>query len=76
MKKVKSVQARPRLGELLKKHGLTQEKLANATGIPQGSISRFDKIERHTDEHIFAIMAVLECSYEDLFESLVEFEEE
>lgn len=57
----------PRLGEILKERGLTQTWLAEISGVPQGSISRFDKNDRHVDAHIFAIKAALGVTYEELF---------
>ncbi|SDY88536.1 helix-turn-helix domain-containing protein [Thermoactinomyces sp. DSM 45892] len=76
MKKIKKVTTKPILGAVLKARGLNQDELAAAAGIPQGTISRFDKLERHTDEHIAAITAILECKYEDLFQTHIEYEEE
>jgi len=58
---------KPRLRELLKERGLTQGKLSEMTGIPQASISRFDKNEQHLDWHLFSIAKALGVSVADLF---------
>ncbi|WP_412102067.1 helix-turn-helix domain-containing protein, partial [Paenibacillus larvae] len=39
----------PKLNQILKDRGLTQMQLSQMTGVPQGSISRFDKNSRHED---------------------------
>lgn len=57
----------PRLGAILKERGLTQTELSSMSGVPQGSISRFDKNNRHEDAHLFAIARALGISVEDLF---------
>lgn len=57
----------PRLMEVLKEKGITQMQLADMSGVPQGSISRFDKNERHVDWHVFAIARALDVSIESLF---------
>lgn len=62
------MQIRPRLMELLKQKGWTQLKLSEETGIPQGSISRFDTNKRHDDYHLFAISKALGVTIEELFE--------
>ncbi len=59
---------KPRLSEILKERGITQSQLAQQANIPQGSISRFDKNERHSDAHLFAISRALGVSIEELFE--------
>ncbi|WP_211147017.1 helix-turn-helix domain-containing protein [Paenibacillus dokdonensis] len=59
---------RPKLTELLKQKGWTQMKLSEVTGIPQGSISRFDTNKRHDDYHLFAISKALGLTIEELFE--------
>lgn len=58
---------RPRLSEIIKERNLTQMQLAEMSGVPQGSISRFDKNERHVDWHVFAIAKALGLSIEELF---------
>ncbi len=58
---------RPRLNEILKERNITQMQLAEMSGVPQGSISRFDKNERHVDWHMFAIAKALGISVSDLF---------
>ncbi len=59
---------KPCLNTLLKERGITQQQLSDMTGVPQGSISRFDKNERHVDWHLFAIARALDVNVEDLFE--------
>ncbi len=59
---------KPRLKEVLKEKGLTQLQLAELSGVPQGSISRFDRNEKHQDWHVFAIARALQVSVEYLFE--------
>lgn len=59
---------KPRLNEVIKELGITQMKLAEMTGIPQGTISRFDKNERHADIHVFVIARTLNVPVEALFE--------
>jgi len=58
----------PKLNALLKERGITQQQLSELTGVPQGSISRFDKNERHVDWHVFAIARALDVNVADLFE--------
>ncbi|MED5098514.1 helix-turn-helix transcriptional regulator, partial [Bacillus siamensis] len=41
--------ATPRLNAVMKAKGWTQVRLSEASGVPQGSISRFDKNSRHED---------------------------
>lgn len=62
------MKVRPKLIPLLKDKNITQQQLSEMSGVPQGSISRFDKNERHVDWHVFAIARALEVSVEDLFE--------
>lgn len=59
---------RPRLKEILKEFQLSQHQLAKMSGVPQGTISVFDKRTRHDDEHLFAISRALGLGVEDLFE--------
>jgi hypothetical protein len=42
--------------------------LSEKSGVPQGSISRFDKNSRHEASHLFSIARALGVSVEDLFE--------
>ncbi len=58
----------PRLNKLLKERGWTQMQLSEKSGVPQGSISRFDKNSRHEASHLFSIARALGVSVEDLFE--------
>ncbi|PGN53911.1 transcriptional regulator [Priestia megaterium] len=58
---------KPRLKEVLKEKGVTQMQLSEMTNVPQGSISRFDKNDRHVDWHTFSIAKALGVSVEDLF---------
>jgi len=59
---------KPKLRELLKEKKLTQNQLADMTGIPQASISRFDKNSQHLDLHLVKIAKALNVSLEELFE--------
>jgi DNA-binding Xre family transcriptional regulator len=59
---------KPRLMSILKERSLTQTQLSEMTGVPQGSISRFDRNDRHVDAHVFAIAKALDVKVEDLFE--------
>lgn len=63
-----SIVVKPKLSALLKERKITQSSLSSLTGVPQGSISRFDKNESHVDWHVFAIAKALELPIEDLFE--------
>ena len=58
----------PRLNKILKSRGITQTQLSMETGIPQGTISKFDKNKQHLDEHLVTISKVLDIPIEDLFE--------
>ncbi|MFB4367365.1 helix-turn-helix transcriptional regulator [Bacillus subtilis] len=64
--------ATPRLHAVMKNKGWTQVRLAEASGVPQGSISRFDKNSRHEDWHVFSIAKALEVEVEELFEITTE----
>lgn len=57
----------PRLNEILKERKMTQIELSQLTGIPQGTISRFDRNKQHYDEHLILISKALGISIEDLF---------
>jgi transcriptional regulator with XRE-family HTH domain len=59
---------KPRLLSILKERGITQTQLSDMSGVPQGSISRFDRNESHVDAHVFAIAKALDVNVEDLFE--------
>lgn len=58
----------PKLNKILKERGMKQIELSEMTGLPQGSISRFDKTNRHDDTNLFIIANALQLSIEDLFE--------
>ncbi|MCY8797783.1 helix-turn-helix domain-containing protein [Bacillus inaquosorum] len=62
------LKATPRLHAVMKAKGWTQARLAEASGVTQGSISRFDKNTRHEDWHVFSIAKALEVEVEELFE--------
>ncbi|WP_342541013.1 helix-turn-helix transcriptional regulator [Heyndrickxia sp. FSL K6-6286] len=62
------VKVKPNLMNVLKAKGMTQVQLSELSGVPQGSISRFDKNNRHVDSHIFAIAKTLDVNISDLFE--------
>jgi transcriptional regulator with XRE-family HTH domain len=57
----------PQLTKILAQRGLTQTQLSVMSGVPQGSISRFDKNSRHEAAHLFAIARALNVAIEDLF---------
>lgn len=57
----------PCLNEIMKERGITQIQLATASGVPQPSISRFDKNTRHEAVHLFALSRALGLSIEELF---------
>lgn len=57
----------PRLSEILKERNMTQVQLAQVTGIPQGTISKFDKNKQHMDTHLVVISRSLNLSIEELF---------
>lgn len=61
------VNVRPNLMPLLKEKGITQMELSKLSGVPQGSISRFDKNTRHEDEHVFSIADALGVTIDKLF---------
>ncbi|MEC0242008.1 helix-turn-helix transcriptional regulator [Paenibacillus dokdonensis] len=61
------VKVRPNLMALLKELGITQMQLSERTGVPQGSISRFDKNTRHEANHLFSISKSLNVPIEKLF---------
>ncbi|WP_432339382.1 helix-turn-helix domain-containing protein [Bacillus tequilensis] len=58
----------PRLNAVMKAKGWTQVRLSEASGVPQGSISRFDKNSRHEDWHVFSIAKALGVEVDELFE--------
>ncbi|WP_025726762.1 helix-turn-helix domain-containing protein [Heyndrickxia ginsengihumi] len=58
---------KPILMQILKERNMTQTQLSEISGVPQGSISRFDKNDRHVDWHIFAIAKALNINVHDLF---------
>ncbi|OTQ88932.1 transcriptional regulator [Bacillus subtilis subsp. subtilis] len=60
--------ATPRLHAVMKAKRWTQARLAEASGVTQGSISRFDKNSRHEDWHVFSIAKTLGVKVEELFE--------
>lgn len=57
----------PKLNKILKERGMKQIELSEMTGLPQGSISRFDKTNRHDDTNLFIIAQALNLNIEDLF---------
>jgi transcriptional regulator with XRE-family HTH domain len=67
------VMVKPNLTSLLKDMGLTQMELSDKSGVPQGTISRFDKNSRHEANHLFSIAKALGVTIEELF--IVEQEE-
>lgn len=61
------INVKPRLTEIRNERGLTQLQLSEMSGVPQGSISRFDNNSRHEAAHLFAIARALGITVEDLF---------
>lgn len=57
----------PNLMAILKQRGITQQELSGKSGVPQGSISRFDKNTRHEASHLFSISKALGIPIEQLF---------
>jgi transcriptional regulator with XRE-family HTH domain len=57
----------PKLKEILKERKMTQIQLEKLSGVPQATISGFDRSKQHTDWHIVAISRALNISIEDLF---------
>jgi transcriptional regulator with XRE-family HTH domain len=47
--------------------GITQMQLSEMSGVPQGSISRFDKNTRHEDSHVYSIARALKVPVDKLF---------
>ncbi len=58
---------RPKLNQILKSRGITQAELSKMSGVPQGSISRFDRNRRHLADHMFLIADALDISVDELF---------
>lgn len=61
-------QIRPRINKLTLKFGYSQTKLSEISGVPQSTLSRFDRAERHVDWHLFTLANAFNCRLEDLFE--------
>lgn len=57
----------PRLQKILKERKMTQQELANISGVEQYAISRFDRQESHKAVHMFKIARALGISPMDLF---------
>lgn len=75
MNKVKQILVKPRLAEVLKSKGITQLEASELSGIPQSAISRFDRQESHKDEHVASLIHAIGCTYNDLFQITIEYEE-
>lgn len=58
----------PKLNKILKERNMTQTELSQLTGIPQGTISKFDRNRQHMDIHLVIISRALGISIEDLFD--------
>lgn len=70
------ITVRPCLNKLLDKKNMTQQQLSDKIGIPQASISRFDRTTQRRDTHLFLIAYGLGVKIEDLFEVTIEKKEE
>jgi DNA-binding Xre family transcriptional regulator len=57
----------PQLKNIMNSKGITQKELSIMTGIPQSTISRFDKTDSHKQVHVVIILKTLEIEYEELF---------
>ena len=68
VKNVPKYKATPILGEIMNEKNITQVQLSDMSGVPQGSISRFDKNSRHEAAHLFSIARALNMPIEALFE--------
>ena len=66
---MKKVTLRLNLKALMKSRGLTQDELADASNIPQGTISRWsgNKVDSYQKETLEKLMQTLDCKLEDLF---------
>lgn len=69
-----SMKVKPILMRILKDRGMTQMELSELSGVPQGTISRFDKNDRFQILHLFNISMALGVNIEDLFEVINENE--
>jgi predicted XRE-type DNA-binding protein len=58
---------RPSLNILLTDLGISQRQLSKLSGVPQGSISRFDKNSSHVTDHLFSIAKALKVPVDKLF---------
>ncbi|MDR6997766.1 helix-turn-helix transcriptional regulator [Neobacillus niacini] len=58
----------PKLNRILAERKMSQTELSELTGIPQPSISRFDRNTKHMDMHLVMISRALGLTIEDLFE--------
>lgn len=64
---MKDIMVKPRLNEILKERGMTQNDLAQLTGITQPVISRFDKNTQHRSIHLYLISRALDIKIDELF---------
>ena len=62
------VKVKPRLIKILRERKITQMQLSKKSGVPQGSISRFDSRTKHEANHLFSIARALDIDIDDLFE--------
>jgi transcriptional regulator with XRE-family HTH domain len=65
-----NIKVKPKLRKIMKDRDITQLKLSELSGVPQGSISRFDEKSRHEASHLFSISKALNLAIEDLFEEV------
>ncbi|MBA4544597.1 helix-turn-helix transcriptional regulator [Thermoactinomyces daqus] len=56
-----------RLGEIIKELGITQMDAALKTGIPQATLSKWNKQERFNPDFIASIMVAFDLDFFDLF---------
>lgn len=59
-----------KLNKIREERRITQLQLADAAGVPQPYISRFDKSEQHNIKNLFAVANALNLKIDDLFEKV------
>lgn len=61
------IEYEPRLAEILKERGMTQQEFAEMIGLPQPNISRFDRATQHKDAYELLISHALGIKINDLY---------
>lgn len=62
----------PKLGEILTSRGMTQSEFADRLGLPQGTISRFDRVTQHRDAYELLIAHELGITINELYNVRIE----